>query len=269
MGRFLRDEVVKDITIDVDNIVQIAEVFIERNNSLNPEYDPENNGTVNSYLTYIIRVDNKGCRLFNLEELLRYFDSAKEVERIIFTVETRESMSSNRAVGQYLELRLDAKEPKNSILAVTADDKDWVDASFSAVKEVLNKCKNNNGWARTPWTELFVQLAGVILCFTLSLWAATIIAPKLAIANPFVFSFIFILLIISNTWTYLNRLILWAINKSFPSIRFSRPNKQRLQWVMQAVIGGIIVAFVLYTLSILFSFFVDILSGFVKTSQTP
>ncbi len=264
MAHYLRDERVTNLSINADNLAQLSAVFADRASALNANV-PENDDTgKKAFLTYIIRFDNKGYRVFSLEDLLRYFHLAKEVERVLFTVETGESLRSNRQIGTYLELRLDEKDPNTCFLAVTSDDKDWVDASFSAVQDVLIKCKNRNGWARTAWTHFGVQIVGVTLGFILSLWAAAKIAPRLAIENSFIFAFLFVLLIFSNTWTYLNQRILWVLNAVFPNMKFYRPDKERLHWLMQAIVGGIVFAVVIYILGQAFSFLLDVLSSFVR-----
>lgn len=264
MAHYLRDEHVTNLSVNADNLAQLSAVFSERVGALNSKI-PENDDTgKKAFLTYIIRFDNKGYRVFSLEDLLRYFSLAKVVERILITVETGESLRSNRQIGTYLELRLDEKDSSTCFLTVTSDEKDWVDASFSAVQDVLVKCKNRNGWARSAWTHFGVQIIGVTLGFILSLWAAAKIAPRLVIENSFIFSFLFVLLMFSNTWTYLNQRVLSVFNSVFPNMKFYRPDKERLHWLMQAIVGGIVFAIVMYILGQAFSFLIDVFSSFVR-----
>lgn len=264
MAHYLRDERATNLTINTDNLAQISAAFADRTGVLN--YDvPENDGSGRrALLAYIIRFDNKGYRVFSLEDLLKYFSLAKEVERVVFIVESAESLRSSRQSGTYLELRLDAKDTNNCFLTTTSDDKDWVDASFSAVQDVLSKCKNRNGWARSAWTHFGVQIVGVTLGFVLSLWAAEKIAPRLSIENSSIFSFLFVLLIFSNTWTFLNQRVLWLLNYSFPNMNFYRPDKNRLHWLIQAIVGGIVFAVVMYILGQALSFLLDVLNSFVR-----
>lgn len=263
MAHYLRDQLLKNVTINADTLSQLSSVFSSRQSAINAGVS-ENEPDKKAFFTYIIRFDNKGYRVFSLGELLQYFDQAREVERILFTVETVESLRSNRQTGTYLELRFDQKDHNTCFLSVTSNDRDWVDASFSSVQEVLTKCKNKNGWARSAWTQFGVQIVGVTLIFVLSLWLAARVSPKLAIQNSFIFAFLFILLIFSNTWTYINQRILWLLNALFPNIKFYRAGKDRFTWLMQAVVGGIVVAIVLYVFSLLFSVLSDILGGFVN-----
>jgi hypothetical protein len=102
---------------------------------------------------------------------------------------------------------------------------------------------------------------GVTLGFVLSLWAATKLAPKLSIENAFVFTFFFILLIFSNTWTYVNQLILRVVNLAFPNVKFLRRDKERLHWLLQAVIGGIAGAAVLFFLNQVFTLLLEMLGA--------
>jgi hypothetical protein len=264
MAHFLRDQIVTNLSISEDKLTQISSVFSERAMMLNTSV-PENDTTgKKAIFSCIIRFDNKGYRVFTVEDLIRYFHQAKVVERVIFTIETGESLRSNRQIGSILELRLDEKEMNTCFLTATSDDKDWVDASFSVVQDVLAKCRNRNGWARSTWTYFGVQIVGVTLGFILSVWAATKIAPLLAIENSFIFSFLFALLIFSNTWMFLSQQVIRLINTAFPNIKFYRPNKEHLHWIFQAVIGGAVAAVVLYVLGQAASFLLDILSALVR-----
>lgn len=231
---------------------------------INANVPPESLNDKAAVVTYIVRFDNKGYRVFQLDDLVKYFSEAKSVERVLFTLETGESLRSGRQIGTYMELRLDEKEPNTSFLTVTSDDKDWVDASFAAVQDALAKSKNRNGWVRTPWTMFAVQLIGVTFGFLLSLWAAAKIAPKLAIENALVFSFLFVLLIFSNVWTFLSHAIVRLMNAAFPSIKFLRKGKEHLHWLLQAVVGGIVLAIVLYILDQSASFVLQVLGSILR-----
>ncbi len=263
MAHYLRDERITNVTINADSLKQISEVFIERETSLNIN-NIDNSNNKKAFISWIIRFDNKGYRVFDLNDLLRYFNTSKDIERVIITIETTESLSSGRQIGTYSELRLDRNDQNSCLLTVSSDDKDWVDATFSAVNDVVTKSKNKNGWARSAWTQFGVQIIGVTFGFIISLWAASIIAPRLSIENPYVISFFFILLIFSNTWTYLNKRILWILDHTFPNLKFHRKDKERLQWLLQAIVGGIVVAIVIFALSKVITFLVNILSGIVR-----
>lgn len=134
---------------------------------------------------------------------------------------------------------------------------------FFLVSDILSKYKNKNGWVRTSWMHLIVQIAGVAFGFFISLWISMKISPKLSIQNSFVICFLFVLLIFSNMWSYLSKLILVLLDNYFPNIKFYRPDKDRIDWLMQTVIDGIIVAIVLWGLNSAFSHIGDMLSSFV------
>ena len=267
MSHFLRDQYLNNLTLSEESLDQINSVFIGRaltpNANIN-ELDEE--GVQKAFLTYIIRFDNKGYRVFNIQELKQYFNQAKEVERVIFTLETSESLQSNRLIGTYLELRLDGREPNACLLSVTADDKDWVDASFSAVQDVLMKCKNKNGWIRTSWTQFGVQIMGVFIGFALSLWAAKKIAPQFSIDNSFLITFLFLLLIFSNIWVFMNQKILWYIGVIFPNVKFIRPNKYSVHWFLQTLISTIFIAAGLFVFGKIWAFLVTILGSILNNT---
>ncbi len=264
MAQFLRDAYLKNVRVTEDTLSQLNEVFINRGKPLIDAATHQKNADKKPYLTFIIRFDGKGYRLFSLEELIRYFKRADEVERIVITIETPESLRSNRIIGEHLDIRFDKAEENNCCISVTADDSDWVDASYSAVTEIVNKHKTRNGWARSGWSTLTIQLLGVIAGFSLSLWAASRISPSLSIENAFVITFFFALLIFSNTWGYINTIVLSMVHRIFPNIQFYRPDKDRINWLLQALIGGVATAFMLYIFGLLFTFIGEFLSGIPK-----
>lgn len=262
MAYYLRDQLIENISVDAETICQISSVFEDRLNTLTPQEGEAIHAQ--AFFTYIIRFDSKGYRVFSLDELLRYFNQAKEVERVIFTLETTESTQSMRQSGTFMELQLDEQEPSRCIFQISSDQKDWVDASFSVVNEVLSKSKNRNGWVRTAWTPLFVQILGIALGFILSLWAAFKISPFLKIENPFLISFLFLLLIFSNAWTYVNQTLLRLISRSFPHLKFVRPEKQRIQWLLQSIVGSAVFAAVGWLLALTSYFLLDVLKSFIR-----
>jgi hypothetical protein len=267
VAHYLRDEHQTNLTIDEDALVRTNAVFAERWKTLLGDFDPGGGGQLPAFLSYVIRFDNKGYRVFDLATLLGYFRDADDVERVAFLIEDRAALSSGGNTGARLELRLDSREESNSFLTVTSGERDWVDSSFAAVSEAVAKSKNRNGWFRRPWTALIIQLLGVLTGFALSLWAAAKMAPLIAIENPFVISFVMVLLIFSNLWTYLNNLLNLAVMRTFPNIKFFRPHRDRIHWLTQALVGGVVVAGALFLLGHLFSFVGSVLGGFVERAK--
>lgn len=262
MAFYLRDQHVQNLCIDAEALTQINNVFTERYQQLLTELAASSKS---AFFTYIIRFDNKGYRVFSLAELLMYFNQARKVERVIFTIESADAIGSNRTTGAYLELGLDALEPTRCVLQSSSDVKDWAEASFAAVHDVLAKCKTKNGLARTPWTGLAVQLLGVAVSFIVSLWLAFKVAPNIKVENAFFVSFLFILLVFSNIWGYLNQVLLGLICMLFPNIEFVRPSKAQLHWLLQAIVGSAAFGVVVYFLGLGFSFLSKVLIGWLNT----
>jgi hypothetical protein len=265
MAQFLRDEFIKNINIDEDAIEMLNQYFINKatkaNESISEIPDKERKKLIPSY---IIRFDNKGYRFFEFSEIMKFYNQASDIERIIFTLESMESYSSNRNTGSYIELKLDSKDSSNCYLVASSDDENWVDSVFTGVKELINKFRNKSRFVQNSWTIFFVQIFGVILGFVLSLWAALKISPYLSLENAFVISFLFIFIIFSNLWTFLNRLIIKLLGYSFPILRFKRRGKESLHWLIQTLIGGLIVAFTIFLLNKFFDFIGSVIGGFIK-----
>lgn len=138
--------------------------------------------------------------------------------------------------GTFIEIRLDKKDLNNCWLAVSSEDRDWVEATFPNITDLLKNAQNKNHLIRSGWTAFAIQILGIIAGFALSLWAGLKIAPFLAIENAFVVSFFFAFIIFSNAWTYLNPQLLSLVDRIFPNIRFAQPNKQTIHWLAQGLV---------------------------------
>lgn len=259
----MQDQRVKNIVIDENTLKEINTKFLGRLTTHNGTI-AENTNKI-AVLTYIIRFDDKGYRVFTLEKLLEYFEQGKEIERIVFTLETKESQCSNHLMGTFMELRLDRNDPNGCFLTVTSDCEDWVNSSLSVIQDILDTCKSKYRWLRTACTPLVVQITGVVLLFITSLWATVETSPKLRlpITTSFVVCFLFFLLISSNIWTYLNQKIISFLNTVFPNIKFYRLNKDRFQWLKQGIIVSIMSLIIVGALGWGFAVIKGILNSFI------
>lgn len=254
MAHFLRDEAIENRTIDRAAIEQLINAFNSRA-TIMPEYlrDSEKERK-DVFLMFTIRFDGKGYRLFDGQQLLRHFDEAEKVDRVIVELQSGESLRSNRSVGSYLDLRLESDATVDGYLTSSSDDEDWMNGSFSQIKETLSRTRNNNSWIRNAWIQISIQIVGVLLGFALSLVGATYLSPFLEIENSFLISFLLVLLIFSNLWGPSSSAINRLIELTFPKIRFYRPSKDRLHWLFQAMVAGLVLALVLTMLSIFFDY---------------
>ena len=270
MARFLRDIGISNVTVSENLLQLIHNLLMERCVATNTAIDQQQDLTAEQKsnqrlaLFYVIRFDNRGYRLHDANEALRYFQQATEVERVIFTLDSAQSELTNRRYGTYFELRLDAKDPNNCLIQASSDDGDVVDSVYNGLLEIVGKGKNNHGWARNTWTQLIVQVFGVALGFILSLIAAIKTAPHLKIENAFVLTFIFAFLIFSNAWGFINQQILRLLNYSFPNVRFTRQGKVGVHWLVQTLVGGLLVAILLFAFSQIMTWVGGVLGAYVS-----
>ena len=251
MARYLRDEQLLNLTIDADTISQIVDALFARF-VLMPEYlnGQQNQQNPDVILIMTIRFDRKGYRVFTKDELLKYFNEATNVERIVFELCSSQSISTNRNIGSYLDLRFDIDENSPCYSISTSDDENWMNGTFNAIHEVLIKYKNKHSLARNPIVELLLQLSGLFLGFLISLWGASLISPNLQIENSFLISFVLVLLVFSSLWGFINIRLKNLLLKAFPSITFYRPKKAKLHWLLQTFVGGLVVAASLYLINL-------------------
>lgn len=269
MAQYLRDEQLENVTIDRDVLSRLIDALYAQMISM-PEYlqgqQNQNLQALDAMLVMTIRFDGKGYRVFSKDILLNYFEAATHVERIVFELSSLKAIQTGKTIGSYLDLRMDANEASPSHLVSTSDNENWMNASFGAVKEILTPCKNKNHLAKSPLIELALQLFGVFACFLFSAWAATLISPSLNIENPFLMSFVLILLVVSNLWGFMNLRLKASVARFFPRVSFYRPQKNRLHWLMQAVVGGLMAALVLYLLGLAFTYTGKLLGIFVGSA---
>jgi hypothetical protein len=254
MARFLRDIRISNVTVSEELLKAVHDLLIGRWRATNAAIEAKNatdqeKSDERLLLSYVVRFDNRGYRLHDPDEALRCYKQAAEVERVIFTLDSALSERSNRLYGMFFELRLDAKDPNNCFIQASADDSDIVDSVYNGLLEIVTKNKNTNGWIRNTWSQLLVQVFGVAAGFILSLIAGLKIAPYLKIDNAFVLTFLFAFLIFSNTWGFVNQQILRLVNYSFPNIRFVRTGKDSTHWLIQTLVGGVLVALFLLIFS--------------------
>ncbi len=268
MAKFLRDIKITNITVTEQLLVSINEFLVERclakNNSIDQSaLNAEQKIDQRLALSYVVRFDNRGYKLFDPDEAMRYYQLASEVERILFTLDSLQCERTNRQYGTFFEIRLDAGDPNSCYIQASADDGDAVDAVYNGLLEILSKHRNKNGWVRNNWTELLVQVFGVAGGFVLSLIAAIEASPYLKVENAFVLTFIFAFLIFSNTWGFLNQQVLRLLNFAFPNIRFVRQGKDSAHWLIQALVGGLLVAAFLYGFGNIMSWVGGVLGAYI------
>ena len=265
MAQFLRDKHIADVVIDETALSSLVDTFVAQGLSM-PEYapQPQAGAPPTVHLSFTIRFDERGYRVFDKQQLLQHFNQASNVERVVFELISADALRSNRLVGSFIDLRLDSNESVTCFLTVTSDDEAWMRSSFAAVEEVLRRHQRQaSRMLRNPVVDLLIQLTGVFFGFVVSLWGATKIAPYLAIDNPFLISFLLVLLVFSNLWVPINQRLRQYLYSVFPKIRFDRPNKDRFAWLYRTIIGGLTVAAALYVLGLLFSYAGSILGALI------
>lgn len=266
MSQYLRDESLKNLSLSESALTKINDDFQDMENQINKNLDmkstDENIRKKISLLSYIIRFDNKGFKLFSFDKALKHFQDAHHVERFIFVLESVESIRTNRLAGKSIELWLDAGGASAIKLTVQDDDISWVDSVFCRIRERLNKYRNKNFIIQNRWIPFVVQLLGVIAGFIISLWAAIKISPKLAIENSIAFTFVIAFLLFSNIWTLLYEGILRCLNYFWPSISFKE--KGNLHWLIKALISSAFVGIFLFIINRIFLYLSNIMKVIIK-----
>ena len=236
MATYVQDVHLSDVSIDEAAIRALAEVFIARSTKMPTDAGIESSDEPLLYFT--LRFDDRGYRFFELESLVAHFRSSTRIERLVLTLEAMVSLRSNRSVGTYAEVFLDVNDPTVCKLVVSSDSKDWCEATFAEARAVIARTHNRNWIARARPLQLAVQLLGVIAGFLISIWTAYKAAQHVSIENAFLVVFLFVFLILSNVWGFLQFSVIRSLSRLFPHVEFRRPKKEPLHWILQTFIGG-------------------------------
>lgn len=260
MSTYLRDRIIKNISLDNDRLKSISDTLLDIAINANQGLNENDSNWVS--VSYMIRFDNKGFILTDFDEVLEYHKTSKKTERINFTLNSGASRESNRTTGKSVDLRLDVLNTENCTFTVQDDDASWTEATFCRLDELLGKYKNKNHLVRNLWTPFFVQIIGIVSGFSLSLWAALRISPKLSIDYSFVVAFILAFLVFSNVWTYLNQQLLEFLDYLFPNIMLKE--SKGAHWLGKAFVSAAFVAAAFFLLDSLFGFVGGLLEEILK-----
>lgn len=260
---YYRSKKVSGVSINEDNLVSLCSVIVERSIKMNEEAKKEQR-EMDTIYSFFILFDDKGYKLYSVDELVKCFRQANKIEQITFAIETTQSQQSNRLHGSWMELRIDERNANNCTLISASENKDWADSLWLSIHDVLGKCKNKFRFFRTSWTMLSIQLFGVVFGFLLSLWTASKLAPKLSIDGAFALSFICIFILFSNLWSFAIPVIIRLVDFLFPNVKFVINGKNYFHWSVQAIIGAIASAVVLYFIGSMLLFALEMLNSIIK-----
>lgn len=222
MSHYLRDQYIKNITLTEQGLREIEAELNAIWKNENEKIKRNESDPKFLFLTYAIRFDNKGFRLFSIDEVINYIQSAKEVEIISFKLFSLNYLNTNGNLGKCISITFDSKIFENSKLVVEDDDKEWVDSQFLRFREIVNRYANRNYLIRNAWTTLTVQLIGVVVGFLFSILAAIKLSPYLTLKYADGFAFVIAFLLFSNIWTYLYHIIIRLLDFLWPNITFKK-----------------------------------------------
>jgi len=193
--------------------------------------------------------DDKGYRLLNFNKIIEIYSQSKKVQQIRFILSSKDNHNNNglTLTGSHFEVSFESLNVSH--IKLRGGSFDDVNSIFYGTKDILKKYRNRNGWIRNTWTDLVVQLLGVVAVFVISIVVGNEISSYIKIENSFVFSFFFVFIFLSNLWGTVFSLIQKFIYYAFPNIRFVKKDRPTMHWITKSLVGGILVSFSIFTLS--------------------
>jgi hypothetical protein len=61
---------------------------------------------------------------------------------------------------------------------------------------------------------------------------------------------------------YINQHLQLLVNVLFPNLKFYRPHRDKMHWLLQVIVGGVVVAITLYIINQMFEYIGKILESF-------
>jgi hypothetical protein len=249
MPGFIQDMSIRNLVIKDEALQQLRAIIDERVKAHNAPLQANDEQSL--VPIYTVRFDNRGYRTFDVAEAWTYYTSADKVERVVVQADSIASISSARERGSFIEVRLDI-EGMGSHIQVGGVSKDWVEAGFGALSEWSARHKDlPTTVIRTGLTPLLIQLAGLGAMVLVSLWLAAILGVHLqGVEYPRVIAFALAFLVLSNIWTYAQPVLLRAVLRTFPNVRFSRKGEHLGQWLLRKLIEAVGIAFAFWVLGL-------------------
>jgi hypothetical protein len=245
MAHYLRDQEIRNVTVNEAKLRQLASVFEDLRRQVTQGMTQEE-ADKQWFLSYTIRFDRQGHRVYSLDEAMRYYAQAMRVERIIITLESAEALRTNHKFGAVALVRLDAEQENDCWIVSTSDVKAQADAGYSAIAEALASARNRNGFIRSTPMRAVVQILGAFVAFALSLWGAAKFSPFVKVESSFAITLLFLFVMASALWSFVSPPIFAGLYRLFPNIRFDREGKNKLQWLWRSLassaIGAMLIA---------------------------
>jgi len=261
VSTYVRDWHIQNLTLNQAKVEALYEAVDTIATDLNLKFSSQGNSMRARTSCVIRHGDGLGDRAYLKDFLLSVYRRSFQVERIIYMVEIFDPSSDLNQIA--VQIQLDTQRDNNFLTVSSVDDWDWVQKTFSFLRDELKKSRNYHGYFRAPLSKLCVQLLGVAASFLSSILFAQILAPKIAIQEAFLVSFVFFFLLFANIWTYVQQAVLNSINTFFSSIKFLPYGKEQFHWLPQALIGSAVVSvlgiMLVQALNILGDFFSGIL----------
>ena len=220
MSEYLRDESLRNLNMSKSALDELNSSLIKIRDGENVKIGNNSSSQQFITMTYIIRFDQKGFKLYEYNKAMEYFNSAKEIERFIFQLDSDEHSKTYKLKGKGVEIKFDSKVPGNCSLTVQDSQQGWVDSTFLTLQEVIKKYNNGNKLMRSTFVVLSIQVLGVLIGILFSLWVASKVSHRLSTPYPYGLTFIITLLIYSNIWGYLYLVLLKCVNAFWPNISF-------------------------------------------------
>lgn len=184
-------------------------------------------------------------RTYSLDDFLNKFDESTKIWRVGFEFQKKGEITN---IVINISYRANLASLFLSNVLVESTKKEIVTIIPEMVRGLVSKTKNKHSWCHRWQFEATVQLLAVITILVLSYIITKKLTPYFE-QNIKPYSFVACLIILSNLWTYLSRLLFNAFYKIYPVVEIiNKPKNKILPTIFIGVIGSIFASAFLYGL---------------------
>ena len=189
---------------------------------------------------------------YSLEDFLKKFYESDKIWYVGFEFKDSRELK-NIFINFYFQQNMTTSLRSNVLVAST--DKELVLMIPEMIRGLISKTRNRHAWCHHWIFEASIQILAVITMFALAYFLHKRVVEFLKIENTAPYIFIAWLIVLSNLWTYLSRLIFNTFHNLYPVVEIINKRKGKiLPVIFIGVITSIIAAAVIYCVDLLLKF---------------
>lgn len=193
-------------------------------------------------------------RTYSLNDFLKKFYDSEKIWYVGFEFKDSRDLK-NIFVNIYYQQNLTTTLRSNVLVEST--DRELVLMIPEMLRGLISKVRNKHAWCHHWLFEAIIQILAVITMFALSYFLHKKFVGLFEIESTAPYVFIAFLIIFSNLWTYLSRIIFKTFYSLYPFVEImNKPKGKILPAIFIGIFTSVIASAIIYCVQLLLKFFV-------------